>query len=255
MPFITPQWFHLILILFNPFLECSWCCVWPSAIHYPDLVYIFYCETVAFFGLSLFSGGLCIVLQKRSFAAITPGTVSNRQELPVNGLLRQESDYSFCFVPNTHGKKTVLSNTHHKCRNLQACLDTWEVIELRYKEQKDSRKHWFLSLLLNLKFISVCLQITEEGSTVSCVVERTRGALDYVHVFYTISQIESEGINYLVDDFANASGIITFLPWQRSEVTPWPGLLLMLLGKCFIPLFIHWLAIPWCLCILYYLKN
>lgn len=52
------------------------------------------------------------------------------------------------------------------------------------------------------------------------MVERTRGALDYVRVFYTISQIESEGINYLVDDFANVSGAITFLPWQRSEVNP-----------------------------------
>lgn len=80
------------------------------------------------------------------------------------------------------------------------------------------KKALILLLLLHLKFISVHLQITEEGSTVSCVVERTRGALDYVHVFYTISQIESEGINYLVDDFANASGTITFLPWQRSEV-------------------------------------
>ncbi|XP_051028356.1 adhesion G-protein coupled receptor V1 [Acomys russatus] len=68
-------------------------------------------------------------------------------------------------------------------------------------------------------FTGACIpEITEEGSTTSCVVERTRGALDYVHVFYTISQIESEGVDYLVDDFANASGIITFLPWQRSEV-------------------------------------
>jgi hypothetical protein len=69
-----------------------------------------------------------------------------------------------------------------------------------------------------LKITYAQFQMTEEGSTVSCVVERTRGALGYVHVFYTISQIESEGINYLVDDFANASGTITFLPWQRSEV-------------------------------------
>ncbi|XP_058430567.1 adhesion G-protein coupled receptor V1 isoform X1 [Marmota monax] len=68
-------------------------------------------------------------------------------------------------------------------------------------------------------FTGACIpEIAEEGSTISCVVERTRGALDYVHVFYTISQIESNGINYLVDDFANASGRITFLPWQRSEV-------------------------------------
>ncbi|KAL2779432.1 adhesion G-protein coupled receptor V1 precursor [Daubentonia madagascariensis] len=68
-------------------------------------------------------------------------------------------------------------------------------------------------------FTGACIpEIAEEGSTVSCVVERTRGALGYVHVFYTISQIESDGVNYLVDDFANASGTITFLPWQRSEV-------------------------------------
>ncbi|XP_036081242.1 adhesion G-protein coupled receptor V1 isoform X3 [Rousettus aegyptiacus] len=68
-------------------------------------------------------------------------------------------------------------------------------------------------------FTGTCIpEIAEEGSTISCVVERTRGALDYVQVFYTISQIESDGINYLVDDFANASGTITFLPWQRSEV-------------------------------------
>ncbi|XP_059551072.1 adhesion G-protein coupled receptor V1 [Myotis daubentonii] len=68
-------------------------------------------------------------------------------------------------------------------------------------------------------FTGACIpEIAEEGSTISCVVERTRGALGYVHVFYTISQIESDGINYLVDDFANASGTITFLPWQRSEV-------------------------------------
>ncbi|XP_066129903.1 adhesion G-protein coupled receptor V1 [Saccopteryx bilineata] len=68
-------------------------------------------------------------------------------------------------------------------------------------------------------FTGACIpEIAEEGSTISCVVERTRGALGYVNVFYTISQIESDGINYLVDDFANASGTITFLPWQRSEV-------------------------------------
>ncbi|XP_036619299.1 adhesion G-protein coupled receptor V1 [Trichosurus vulpecula] len=68
-------------------------------------------------------------------------------------------------------------------------------------------------------FTGACIpEIAEEGSTISCVIERTRGALDYVHVFYTISQIDSTGINYIVDDFANASGTITFLPWQRSEV-------------------------------------
>ncbi|XP_075398780.1 adhesion G-protein coupled receptor V1 [Tenrec ecaudatus] len=68
-------------------------------------------------------------------------------------------------------------------------------------------------------FTGTCIpEIAEEGATVSCVVERTRGALGEVQVSYVISQIESEGVNYLVDDFENASGTITFLPWQRSEV-------------------------------------
>ncbi|KAF3821827.1 hypothetical protein GH733_009869, partial [Mirounga leonina] len=57
-------------------------------------------------------------------------------------------------------------------------------------------------------FTGACIpEIADEGSTISCVVERTRGALDYVHVFYTISQIESDSINYLVDDFANVLNI------------------------------------------------
>lgn len=89
-----------------------------------------------------------------------------------------------------------------------------------------------------LKIIYVQFQIAEEGSTISCVVERTRGALDYVHVFYTISQIESEGINYLVDDFANASGTITFLPWQRSEVNATLFVSLKGSGKAFLYLWV-----------------
>ncbi|NWI09710.1 GPR98 protein, partial [Crypturellus soui] len=61
-------------------------------------------------------------------------------------------------------------------------------------------------------------QTAEEGSTISCVVERTRGALDSVYINYIISQVDSTGINYSVNDFSNSSGTITFLPWQRSEV-------------------------------------
>ncbi|ETE65236.1 G-protein coupled receptor 98, partial [Ophiophagus hannah] len=68
-------------------------------------------------------------------------------------------------------------------------------------------------------FTGACIpEVSNEGSTVSCVVERTRGALDSVFVYYTISQIDSYGINYTVTDFANRSGIVTFLPFQRSEV-------------------------------------
>ncbi|XP_077792347.1 adhesion G-protein coupled receptor V1 isoform X2 [Podarcis muralis] len=68
-------------------------------------------------------------------------------------------------------------------------------------------------------FTGACIpEVADEGSTISCVVERTRGALDYVFVHYSISQINSDGINYSVADFANTSGMITFLPLQRSEV-------------------------------------
>ncbi|NWT12625.1 GPR98 protein, partial [Vireo altiloquus] len=68
-------------------------------------------------------------------------------------------------------------------------------------------------------FTGACIPETaDEGSTLSCVVERTRGALDYVYINYVISQVDSSGINYSVSDFSNSSGTITFLPWQRSEV-------------------------------------
>ncbi|NWV35380.1 GPR98 protein, partial [Grantiella picta] len=68
-------------------------------------------------------------------------------------------------------------------------------------------------------FTGACIpEIADEGSTISCVVERTRGALDYVYINYIISQIDSTGINYSVSDFSNSSGTIRFLPWQRSEV-------------------------------------
>ncbi|XP_066038594.1 adhesion G-protein coupled receptor V1 [Chamaea fasciata] len=68
-------------------------------------------------------------------------------------------------------------------------------------------------------FTGACIpEAADEGSTISCVVERTRGALDYVYINYIISQIDSRAINYSVSDFSNSSGTITFLPWQRSEV-------------------------------------
>ncbi|XP_032297180.1 adhesion G-protein coupled receptor V1 isoform X2 [Coturnix japonica] len=68
-------------------------------------------------------------------------------------------------------------------------------------------------------FTGACIpETSDEGSTISCVVERTRGALDYVYIKYIISQVDSTGINYSVTDFSNSSGTITFLPWQRSEV-------------------------------------
>ncbi|KAG2466797.1 GPR98 protein, partial [Polypterus senegalus] len=58
---------------------------------------------------------------------------------------------------------------------------------------------------------------TDEGSTISCVVERTRGTLDYVYVNYTITQLNSSSYAYVAEDFVNSSGTITFLPGQESK--------------------------------------
>ncbi|XP_015216090.2 adhesion G-protein coupled receptor V1 isoform X1 [Lepisosteus oculatus] len=68
-------------------------------------------------------------------------------------------------------------------------------------------------------FTGTCIpDSSEEGSTISCVVERTRGALDYVFVNYTVTQADAGGASFSTADFANSSGSITFLPGQRSEV-------------------------------------
>ncbi|KAJ8380590.1 hypothetical protein SKAU_G00013680 [Synaphobranchus kaupii] len=72
-------------------------------------------------------------------------------------------------------------------------------------------------------FTGACIPDTsEEGSTISCVLERTRGALDYVYVNYTVTQIDSSGSAppspATPPDFANATGVVVFQPGQRSEV-------------------------------------
>ncbi|XP_055742122.1 adhesion G-protein coupled receptor V1 isoform X1 [Salvelinus fontinalis] len=68
-------------------------------------------------------------------------------------------------------------------------------------------------------FTGACIpDTTEEGSTISCVIERTRGALDHVYVNYTVTQLDSDSQAQANQDFANASGSVLFLPGQRSEV-------------------------------------
>ena len=59
-------------------------------------------------------------------------------------------------------------------------------------------------------------QISEEGSVVSCVIERFLGTLDYVYINYTVVQIDSTDV---ASDFDNTTGVVMFLPGQRSEVT------------------------------------
>ncbi|XP_032873159.1 adhesion G-protein coupled receptor V1 [Amblyraja radiata] len=66
-------------------------------------------------------------------------------------------------------------------------------------------------------FTGTCIpQTSSEGSTISCIVERTRGALDSVFVNYNITQVEFDHSN--MSDFGNPIGTITFVPWQNSEV-------------------------------------
>ncbi|KAK9974393.1 hypothetical protein ABG768_022494 [Culter alburnus] len=68
-------------------------------------------------------------------------------------------------------------------------------------------------------FTGSCIpDISEEGSMISCVVERTRGALDHVYVSYTVTQVDSPADLSNTSDFANSTGSIHFLPGQRSEV-------------------------------------
>ncbi|XP_062310079.1 adhesion G-protein coupled receptor V1 [Osmerus eperlanus] len=68
-------------------------------------------------------------------------------------------------------------------------------------------------------FTGACIpDITDEGSTISCVIERTRGALDDVYVNYTVTQLNPDSGSPSLQDFFNASDAVHFLPGQRSEV-------------------------------------
>uniref|UniRef100_A0A3Q3J0J5 Adhesion G-protein coupled receptor V1 n=1 Tax=Monopterus albus TaxID=43700 RepID=A0A3Q3J0J5_MONAL len=69
-------------------------------------------------------------------------------------------------------------------------------------------------------FTGACIpDTTEEGSTISCVIERMRGSLDHVYVNYTVTQLDSlDSKKPAYQDFANATGAVLFMPGQRSEV-------------------------------------
>ncbi|XP_053555694.1 LOW QUALITY PROTEIN: adhesion G-protein coupled receptor V1 [Bombina bombina] len=68
-------------------------------------------------------------------------------------------------------------------------------------------------------FTGPCIpESAEEGTTISCVIERRRGALDTVHLFYTITQMDAVSGNDSAADFTSISGNSTFLPFQRSKV-------------------------------------
>uniref|UniRef100_A0A3P8WCF8 Adhesion G-protein coupled receptor V1 n=1 Tax=Cynoglossus semilaevis TaxID=244447 RepID=A0A3P8WCF8_CYNSE len=69
-------------------------------------------------------------------------------------------------------------------------------------------------------FTGACIpNTTEEGSTISCVIERVRGSLDNVYVNYTVTQPDSLNNDTIAhQDFVNATGAVLFLPGWRSEV-------------------------------------
>ncbi|KAM9743556.1 adhesion G-protein coupled receptor V1 isoform 2-T3 [Menidia menidia] len=69
-------------------------------------------------------------------------------------------------------------------------------------------------------FTGACIPDTaDEGSTISCVIERTRGSLDDVFVNYTVTQLDSSDSDSPAhQDFVNATGAVVFMPGQRSEV-------------------------------------
>uniref|UniRef100_A0A4W6G876 Adhesion G-protein coupled receptor V1 n=1 Tax=Lates calcarifer TaxID=8187 RepID=A0A4W6G876_LATCA len=69
-------------------------------------------------------------------------------------------------------------------------------------------------------FTGACIpNTTEEGSTISCVIERTRGSLDHVYVNYTVTQLDGMNNETQADeDFVNATGAVLFMPDQRFEV-------------------------------------
>uniref|UniRef100_A0A672JI01 Adhesion G-protein coupled receptor V1 n=1 Tax=Salarias fasciatus TaxID=181472 RepID=A0A672JI01_SALFA len=65
-------------------------------------------------------------------------------------------------------------------------------------------------------FTGACIpNTTEEGSNVSCVIERMRGSLDHVYVNYTVTQRDSDAL--ALQDFVHATGAVLFMPGQRSE--------------------------------------
>ncbi|XP_074526084.1 adhesion G-protein coupled receptor V1 [Halichoeres trimaculatus] len=69
-------------------------------------------------------------------------------------------------------------------------------------------------------FTGACIpDTTDEGSTISCVIERVRGSLDHVYVNYSVTQLDSLDSETPADqDFINATGAVLFVPGQRSEV-------------------------------------
>ncbi|XP_074494393.1 adhesion G-protein coupled receptor V1 [Sebastes fasciatus] len=69
-------------------------------------------------------------------------------------------------------------------------------------------------------FTGACIpDTTEEGSTISCVIERMRGSLDHVYVNYSVTQLDSlDSETPAHQDFVNATGAVLFMPEQRSEV-------------------------------------
>uniref|UniRef100_H2M3Y4 Adhesion G-protein coupled receptor V1 n=1 Tax=Oryzias latipes TaxID=8090 RepID=H2M3Y4_ORYLA len=144
---------------------------------------------------------------------------------------------------HTQPSKTDLRNISGYLRYLQDERQKSFVVEVRNDEVEEPEEMFYLQLvavsggarlpiprptaLLRVMksdnanglfgFTGACIpDIGNEGSTISCVIERTRGSLDYVSVNYNVTQLDSDSPAH--QDFANATGSVLFMPGQRSEV-------------------------------------
>ncbi|CAB1321522.1 unnamed protein product [Coregonus sp. 'balchen'] len=84
-------------------------------------------------------------------------------------------------------------------RNISGYLQYWQderqkafVVEVRDDKEEEGEEVFYLQLVAT----------SEEGSTISCVIERMRGALDHVYVNYSVTQLDSDSqvLNLLVLD-------------------------------------------------------
>ncbi|XP_070760191.1 adhesion G-protein coupled receptor V1 [Enoplosus armatus] len=161
-------------------------------------------------------------------------------------LYRTKLNRSHIHELHTQPAKTDLRNISGYLRYLQEERQKSFVVEVRDDNEEEGEELFYLQLvavhggarlpfprptaiLRVMKsdnanglfgFTGTCIpDTTEEGSTVSCVIERMRGSLDHVYVNYSVTQLDSlDSETPAHQDFVNATGAVLFTPGQRSEV-------------------------------------
>ncbi|CAJ1068549.1 adhesion G-protein coupled receptor V1 [Xyrichtys novacula] len=161
-------------------------------------------------------------------------------------LYRTKLNHSHIHELHTQPAKTDLRSISGYLRYLQEDRQKSFVVEVRDDSEEEGEEVFYLQLvavhggarlpfprptavLRAMKsdnanglfgFTGACIpDTTEEGSTVSCVIERVRGSLDHVYVNYSVTQLDSvDSETPSHQDFVNATGAVLFAPGQRSEV-------------------------------------